>query len=178
MLLRRYLIYIWQLTVFFSKYLSLLLNRSLTAGVSENPLKSKANQQYTIMLEWYLKVVRDNYANFEGRARRSEFWYFTLVNFIVAVILSIIASIAGFVIYLYYIYALAVLVPSIAVGIRRLHDLGKSGWFYLLAFVPLVNIYILVLFCTEGDRGSNEFGPDPKGLLHDEFNDIGKPDVY
>ena len=171
------LIYIWELGIIVSKYLLLLLIRSNT-GVSENPLKSKTNQQFTIMLEWYLKVVRDNYANFEGRARRSEFWYFVLVNVIVGVVFGILSSIVGFFIYFYYIYSLAVLVPNIAVGVRRLHDVGKSGWFYLLAFVPLVNIYLIVLFCTEGDKGPNEFGPDPKGLLNDEFNDIGKPDVY
>ncbi len=130
------------------------------------------------MIEWYLKVVRDNYANFDGRARRSEFWYFALVNFIVAIVFSVLGMVAGFFMYIYWIYSLAVLVPSIAVGVRRLHDIGKSGWFYLLAFIPLVNIYLLVLFCTEGTPGPNEFGPDPKNPNYGEFDQIGKPDVY
>jgi uncharacterized membrane protein YhaH (DUF805 family) len=130
------------------------------------------------MLDWYLKVVRDNYANFDGRARRSEFWYFGLMNAIVYIIFLVLSMVAGFFMYIYWVYSLAVLVPSIAVGVRRLHDVGKSGWFYLLAFIPLVNIYILVLFCTEGTRGPNEFGADPKNPGFGEFDQIGKPDIY
>ena len=130
------------------------------------------------MIEWYLKVVRDNYANFDGRARRSEYWYFTLGNAIVIIALMALTAISSIFMFVYGLYALAVLVPSIAVGVRRLHDVNKSGWFYLLAFVPLVNLYLLVLFCTEGTVGPNEFGPDPKNPIGTEFNDIGKPDMY
>ncbi|WP_207382721.1 DUF805 domain-containing protein [Flavobacterium subsaxonicum] len=126
------------------------------------------------MIEWYLKVVRDNYANFEGRARRSEYWYFLLGNFIVMIALGILMAISSIFAFAYGLYGLAVLVPSVAVAVRRLHDVGKSGWFYLLAFVPIANIYILILFCTEGTVGANEFGPDPKRPDMDEFNQIGK----
>ncbi|TRW22879.1 DUF805 domain-containing protein [Flavobacterium zepuense] len=129
-------------------------------------------------MEWYLKVVRDNYANFEGRARRSEYWYFTLCNFIVIAILAALVYVSSIFTFVYGLYALAVLVPSIGVAVRRLHDVNKSGWFYLLAFVPLVNIYILVLFLTEGTTGPNEFGPDPKNPIGTEFNDIGRPDTF
>nr|WP_302052016.1 DUF805 domain-containing protein [Hymenobacter sp. BRD128] len=67
---------------------------------------------------------------------------------------------------LYGLYSLALLIPSLAVGVRRLHDVGKSGFFMLIAFVPLVGaIWLLVLFCTEGTRGDNEYGPDPKAVL-------------
>ena len=126
------------------------------------------------MIDWYLKVVRDNYANFSGRARRSEYWYFTLFNAIIIVallLLSFLIGTAGFV--LYGIYALAVFVPSLAVIVRRLHDVNKSGWFYFICLIPIVGgIWLLVLFCTEGDSGPNQYGEDPK-RPYNEFEEIG-----
>ena len=132
------------------------------------------------MLEWYLKVVRDNYANFSGRARRSEYWYFTLVNIIVGILFSILeVTVSENVTYVNLLYSLAILVPSIAVSVRRLHDVGKSGWYYLLIFFVVVGwIWLLVLFCTEGDRGANEYGLDPKNSEHDEFDQIGRPEEF
>ena len=124
------------------------------------------------MIEWYLKVVRDNYANFSGRARRSEYWYFILFNLIVGIVLGIIDYIIGFEI-LGNLYSLAMLIPSLAVSVRRLHDVGKSGWFYLLVLLPIIGwIWLLVLFATEGDNGTNEYGADPK-TNYDEFDEIG-----
>lgn len=120
---------------------------------------------------WYKKVL-NQYADFEGRARRQEYWMFTLVNVIIMIPLYIIGivgqtsgnntlSMLGFGLYL--LYALAVFVPSLAVAVRRLHDVGKSGWFYLIALIPIVGaIWLLVLFVTEGDKGDNPYGPDPK----------------
>lgn len=125
------------------------------------------------MIEWYLKVVRDNYANFSGRARRSEYWYFTLCNFLIIIALLIFSLLTGFGFILYILYALAMLVPSLAVIVRRLHDVGKSGWFYFISLIPLVGpIWLIVLFCTEGDSGPNQYGEDPKAN-YNEFNDIG-----
>lgn len=106
-------------------------------------------------MEWYLKVVKDNYANFNGRARRKEFWMFYLINFIISFGLGIVGGMIDFTL-IGSIYSLAVLVPTIAVGVRRLHDTNKSGWFIL---IPIYNI---ILFATEGDKGSNEYGEDPK----------------
>lgn len=131
------------------------------------------------MIDWYLKVVRDNYANFSGRARRSEYWYFTLCNVIVAIVLFGLAFAVPALFFLYYIYALAVLIPGLAVAVRRLHDVGKSGWFYFIVLIPFVGaIWLLVLFFTEGDRGPNEYGPDPKGAGYHDLNEIGTPDSY
>jgi uncharacterized membrane protein YhaH (DUF805 family) len=108
-------------------------------------------------MEWYLKVVKENYANFDGRARRKEYWMFVLFNVIISTILSMIEPTV------YLIYVLAILVPSIAVGARRLHDVGKSGWFMLIAFVPIIGgIWLLILTCTDGDSGDNEYGSNPK----------------
>lgn len=105
-------------------------------------------------MNYYLSVL-SNYAVFNGRARRSEFWYFFLFNMIISVALGAVGGIMGLEI-LGNIYSLAVLVPSIAVGIRRMHDIGKSGWFILIP------IYSIVLAATAGDQGDNEYGPDPK----------------
>lgn len=124
------------------------------------------------MIEWYKKVVLENYANFNGRARRSEYWYFFLANFIASLVLGIVDSVIGIQI-LSGLYSLAVLVPSIAVAVRRLHDINKSGWFLLVVFIPLIGaIWLIVLFCTEGDRGQNQYGSDPKNE-YDELNKLG-----
>ncbi|OIQ18789.1 DUF805 domain-containing protein [Lacinutrix sp. MedPE-SW] len=120
-------------------------------------------------MEWYLKVVRDNYANFEGRARRQEYWMFTLFNFLIIMALAIVSGVlatsldAPAFMAIYFIYALAVVIPSLAVAVRRLHDTGKSGWYYLISLIPLIGgIWLIILFATEGDVGPNEYGPDPK----------------
>lgn len=111
-------------------------------------------------MNWYLKVVK-NYLGFTGRARRKEFWMFFLINICVIVVLSIIDRIIGIQL-LSGLYGLAILLPAIAVGIRRLHDIGKSGWFMLLALVPLANLYLIYLFTIDSVPGSNEYGPNPK----------------
>ena len=119
-------------------------------------------------MNWYLRCL-EHFADFKGRARRKEYWLFVLFNFIAGFILGILDGLLGWVIpdiglgVLGGIYALAVLVPSLAVCVRRLHDIGKSGWNYLLALIPLVGSIILwVWFCREGERESNAWGPDPK----------------
>ncbi len=125
-------------------------------------------------MKWYLKVVRDNYANFEGRARRQEYWMFTLFNII---FIYALAFLSGFLIaitetavlgLIYIVYVLGVLIPSIAVTVRRMHDVGKSGWYCLIP------IYSFILAVTEGDRGTNEYGPDPKAPNAEEINEIGQ----
>ena len=116
-------------------------------------------------MEWYLKVVRDNYANFEGRARRKEYWMFYLINTIISIVLGYVGVLVKFP-FVSTIYALAVLIPGIAVGVRRIHDGGKSGWFIL---VPFYNLYLLII---DGDQGENEYGPSPKN--DNEIDQIGK----
>lgn len=112
-----------------------------------------------------VKSVFSQYAGFNGRARRSEFWYFYLFNIIVAAVLGILSSFLGFFSIISGLYSLAILVPSIAVGIRRLHDIGKSGWFYLICFIPLVgSIILLIFFAKDSEPGENQYGPNPKGL--------------
>jgi uncharacterized membrane protein YhaH (DUF805 family) len=105
-------------------------------------------------MNYYLKVLQ-NYATFSGRARRSEYWYFFLFNVIISFILGFVGGMMGSTI-LSNIYSLAVLIPGIAVGVRRMHDVGKSGWFLLIP------IYNLILAVTEGEKGTNQYGADPK----------------
>lgn len=115
----------------------------------------------------FLDVVKNNYANFNGRARRKEYWGFFLVNFVLGIILSIIFGILGSFLsvlaYIPYLVTLALLLPGIAVGVRRLHDLGKSGYFFFIVLIPLVGaIYLLYLFAQPGVEGANEYGEDSK----------------
>ncbi len=112
-------------------------------------------------MEWYLSVLK-NYAVFSGRARRKEYWMFMLFNIIVTCIIAVIDSAMGTVI-LGAIYALAVFIPSIGVSIRRLHDTNRSGWWLLIAFLPLIgSLVLLVFFVLEGTAGENSHGVDPK----------------
>ena len=108
-------------------------------------------------MNWYIKVLKQ-YSDFKGRARRKEFWIFFLFNILISY--SIVFLNMGFEIpelsLLSVIYSFGVLIPSIAVTVRRLHDVGKSGWFILIP------IYNLVLFCTIGNKGGNKYGVDTK----------------
>ena len=108
-------------------------------------------------MNYYLKVLQ-NYATFSGRARRSEYWYFFLFNAIISVVFGFVCGLMQ-VPQLSSIYTLAVLLPSIAVGVRRMHDVGKSGWFLLIP------IYNFILACTDGVQGDNEYGTDPKAIV-------------
>ena len=109
-------------------------------------------------MEWYLKVVRDNYANFNGRASRQEYWMFFLFNMIFAIVIMGIDIILGLW-FLNIIYSLVVMIPGIAVGIRRLHDVGKSGWTNCWVFTIIGMIYIVYLLCKDGDKEANQYGP-------------------
>jgi len=111
-------------------------------------------------MHWYTDVLK-KYAQFSGRARRQEFWMFTLFNLIITVALMIIGGVVGFPL-LSTIYSLAVLLPSLAVGVRRLHDTNRSGWFMLLCLIPLVGLVLIYFLALEGEKQENAFGPDPK----------------
>ncbi len=121
-------------------------------------------------MEWYLKVLRQ-YADFDGRARRTEYWMFTLINLLISLSLSALQYLLDVSLFgiISSIYSIAVLIPTIAVAIRRLHDIGKSGWFLLLAVIPIIGaIWLLVLFVTDGNPHENEYGPDTKDNYAEE----------
>jgi uncharacterized membrane protein YhaH (DUF805 family) len=105
-------------------------------------------------MNYYLDVLK-KYAVFQGRARRKEYWMFVLFSIIVSIVIGIIGGVLHTAI-LGMLYNLAIFVPSIAVGVRRMHDTDHSGWWLLL---PIVN---LVFACTDGTPGPNRFGEDPK----------------
>jgi len=111
---------------------------------------------------YYLDVLKFKYAQFFGRARRSEFWYFALFNFIVSLGLGMIDAFTGLG-FLSSVYGLAVLVPSLAVGVRRLHDTGKSGWWILIGLIPFIGWIVLIVFYLQDSQPfTNRYGPNPK----------------
>jgi uncharacterized membrane protein YhaH (DUF805 family) len=112
-------------------------------------------------MEWYIKVL-ENYAVFEGRARRMEYWMFVLINLFIVVGARLLDSALGLGGAIGFLYGLAILIPSIAVSVRRLHDTGRTGWWILLGLVPVIGtLVLLVFYCLGGDPGDNEYGPDP-----------------
>jgi uncharacterized membrane protein YhaH (DUF805 family) len=134
------------------------------------PKNLRSRQTKLKKMEWFLKVLRQ-YADFNGRARRKEYWMFILFNMIfgfVAMLLDNLLGIADPVIgygAIYGLYTLALIIPGIAVAVRRLHDLGKSGWMLLIAFIPLIGaIWLIVLMCTDSNAGENQYGANPKEM--------------
>lgn len=163
------------------------------------------------MFDWYKKVVFQNYANFNGRARRSEYWYFTLFNIIFSMITMAIDKMLNLELGLNTVYGLAVFIPGVAVAFRRLHDIGKSGWLLIIVYLAMIisavvlvgaslsalsgvaspegfgvgaiiagvaifglAIWLLVMFCTNGDVGENKYGADPKADGSESINQIGE----
>ncbi len=109
-------------------------------------------------MKWFIKCFQQ-YADFKGRARRKEYWMFVLFNFIISFVMSLLGLVV-----LSWIYTVAVFIPSLAVCVRRLHDIGKSGWWLLISFIPLIGlIWLIVLFVQDSQAGSNEWGANPKG---------------
>jgi uncharacterized membrane protein YhaH (DUF805 family) len=121
------------------------------------------------MLDWMTMPLK-RYTDFAGRSRRKEYWMFLLGVLIAAILLSIIEGVLGLSgmvggVYgpLTTLFFLGIIIPSIAVQIRRFHDQDKSGWFVLLSFIPFLGgLIVLVFMCLEGTKGPNRFGPDPK----------------
>ena len=125
-------------------------------------------------MKWYLKVMQENYANFDGRARRKEYWMFVLIQMLVMIMAMILDGVLGLGFelgngiklpygWIYFLAVLAHFIPNIGVSVRRLHDVGKSGWFWFIGLIPFIGvIWLLVLACTDGDSSDNEFGPSPK----------------
>lgn len=110
-------------------------------------------------MNYYIQALK-KYAVFNGRATRSEYWFFFLFNILISIAIGLVVGILGeSVDFLNSIYSLAVLLPSLAVGVRRLHDTGRSGWWYLLALIPIVGWIVLLVFLAEkSGEGSNKYG--------------------
>src|SRR3954447_9172658 len=119
-------------------------------------------------MSWYLEVLK-KYAVFSGRARRKEYWMFFLINLIISVVLIAIDNLIGTfraqagVGLLQGIYSLAVLIPSLAVTVRRLHDTGRTGWWILIGLIPVIGGIVLLIFMVlDSEPGANQYGPSPK----------------
>lgn len=124
-------------------------------------------------MNWYLKVIK-NYATFDGRARRKEYWFFTLFSIIFTIVIMILDNILGINTKgtpygpLYVIYTIAVLIPSLAVVVRRLHDVGKSGGYIFISLIPFVGAFwLLYLLVSDSNPNENKYGPNPKGVDSD-----------
>lgn len=126
-------------------------------------------------MKWYLKVLQ-NYASFNGRARRSEYWYFVLFNLLFTIFAMILDRLLGLTFtsqtgmpfvfgYIYLLYNLIVFIPSVAVAVRRLHDIGKSGWRFFIVLIPLIGgLVLLADFIKDSQPGENKYGPNPSEL--------------
>jgi uncharacterized membrane protein YhaH (DUF805 family) len=132
-------------------------------------------------MQWYTEVLK-KYVDFSGRARRKEFWMFVLINTVISIVLSIVDFIIGT--YnqsvglglLSGIYFLAVLLPSLAVTVRRLHDTDRSGWWIFISLLPVAGGIILIVFnAHEGTSGDNKYGPDPKAAERSAAFPGGEP---
>lgn len=130
-------------------------------------------------MEIYLRVLKENYVNFNGRARRKEFWMFQLFLIIITGICTVLDNVLGTVLtvdaspvglglivlpygWLYFLCGIFHFLPSLSVLVRRLHDVGKSGWWYFIGLIPIVNFWLLYLLCKDGDNGENSYGNNPK----------------
>lgn len=116
-------------------------------------------------MNWYLKVLKQ-YVDFSGRARRTEYWMFVLMNLLFSITLGLIDYLMGTMVMgsgiLGGLYSLAVLIPSLAVIARRLHDIGKSGKWFFIVFTVIGAIWLLILLLRKGQAGDNQYGSDPK----------------
>jgi uncharacterized membrane protein YhaH (DUF805 family) len=118
-------------------------------------------------MDWFL-IAWNRAADFKGRSRRKEYWIFTLFNCLVCIVLMIPymafarTGIGTFFFILLFSYELASIVPLLSCSVRRLHDIGKSGWWLLIYLIPLVGLILIVFFALDGEPGANEYGPNPK----------------
>jgi uncharacterized membrane protein YhaH (DUF805 family) len=113
-----------------------------------------------------VRTCLNKYTDFSGRARRSEYWYFFLFNILVSIVASIIDAIigtrSGSFGLVEAIAGLALLLPGLAVGARRLHDTTRSGWWLLIGLIPIIGAIVLIIFFVQDSHGDNQYGPSPK----------------
>lgn len=114
-------------------------------------------------MHWFLDPIQNHYVDFEGRVSRKAYWMFVLCYIIVAVVVGIVGGILGTE-FLSGLLSLALLLPSLGMGVRRLHDINKSGWWLLISLIPLIGSIVLIIFAAQkGDAGENKYGPNPNG---------------
>ena len=126
-------------------------------------------------MKYYIKAF-NNFSNFNGRARRKDYWMYLLFNLIFAVVAIILDNVFGLAFesigygVIYLLYSLITFIPSLSVSVRRLHDKSKSGWYLLLAIIPIIGgIVLLFILAANGDPGENEYGMNPKELPEEDI---------
>lgn len=126
--------------------------------------KKKMELNFTTLKENFINILKNHYTDFNGRVRRREYWSFTLVSVIISIAFGIVDLLLGTIGigFTGYIYSLAVLLPSLGLLARRLHDTGKSGWWMLLGLTGIGALVVLYFACIDGTVGQNEYGADPK----------------
>ena len=128
-----------------------------------------------VMKKYYLDVLTDKYSDFNGRARRKEYWMWTLSVTIIFIFAMIMDNLLGLNFelmgqdigygWIYLIAGITHLIPGFAVVVRRLHDVGKSGWFYFIVLIPIIGVlWLLILLCTDGKKEDNKWGTNPKSI--------------
>ncbi|GAB5534948.1 MAG: DUF805 domain-containing protein [Rubricoccaceae bacterium] len=131
-----------------------------------------------VINQYFLDVIKNHYVDFDGRASRKEYWMFVAVYLAIYIGASIVGAILGvasdtlalLVSLGVGLFGLAVILPSIGIAVRRLHDTGRSGWFILLGMIPLLGLIVLYFMILEGDSGPNEYGPDPLDPYADDLS--------
>ncbi|ENV33292.1 DUF805 domain-containing protein [Acinetobacter gerneri] len=127
-----------------------------------NTEPSSKNEDVYNLFDWFIKCIK-NYANFNGRARRKEYWFFRLSMLIISISASFIDAILETEILFIGLFILATFIPDLAVSVRRLHDINKSGWWYLITLIPIFGIILLIIWLAkEGDQHNNMYGESPK----------------
>lgn len=122
-------------------------------------------------MHWFLNPIKNQYADFEGRATRQEFWMYILIYFLLYIAAGIVGMVIGVETGLALLFSLVLLVPSLAITARRLHDTGLSGWWQLIGVIPFIGLIVMiVLTVRDSESGANQYGANPKG-------DSGVPDT-
>jgi uncharacterized membrane protein YhaH (DUF805 family) len=126
---------------------------------------SGGEQSGNVFQEYFINVITRKYAVFQGRARRKEYWFFSLFYTLISIVLSILAQNSEVVSVVLLLYYLAAILPGMGLTCRRLHDIGRSGWWMLVILIPIVGtIVLLVWMCLDSQQGGNQYGPNPKGI--------------
>lgn len=111
-------------------------------------------------MEYFIGAIK-KYATFSGRARRKEYWMFILFYMIFYIVLAVLDGLIGTIL-LSTVFSLLLLIPSISVAARRLHDTGRTGWWQLIAFIPLIGVIVLIVFLVQDSHDENQYGLNPK----------------
>jgi uncharacterized membrane protein YhaH (DUF805 family) len=146
---------------------TLTLPSGLLAGIKKRKgiVMSGNEQSGNVFQEYFINVFTKKYAIFQGRARRKEYWFFYLFYTIISIVLSLLAQNSQAVAMVLLLYNLAAILPGMGLTCRRLHDIGRSGWWMLVALIPIVGaIVLLVWMCLDSQPDSNQYGPNPKGI--------------